>query len=70
MTKRRGPAAPEIHEILDYFGKCPECGYPARASMSAQDTTMVHASCDRPCGWTGTVPLTTMTGRNGRTRTA
>ncbi|MCX4093098.1 hypothetical protein [Nocardia sp. alder85J] len=48
-------------EILDFFGKCPECGYPARASTTPSSPGTVAASCDRPCGWTGTVPLTTMT---------
>ncbi len=71
MTKRRGPAAFGTREILDFFGKCPECGYPARASTNPHDAGTAHASCDRPCGWTGLVPLTTMTergGRNGRPR--
>ncbi|MCM6776069.1 hypothetical protein NDR87_19760 [Nocardia sp. CDC159] len=61
MSKRRTSAAPGTQEILDFFGKCPECGYPARASATAQGADRVLASCDRPCGWSGLVPLTTMT---------
>ncbi|GAA5061829.1 hypothetical protein [Nocardia callitridis] len=54
-------------EILNYFGKCQACGYPARAvtttlvfDTGAVETTVV-ATCNLPCGWTGRVPLTTMT---------
>ncbi|WP_067649475.1 hypothetical protein [Nocardia harenae] len=56
-------------EILDYFGKCEACGYPARASATTEMLagggvqTAVVAACSLPCGWTGRVPLTTMTGR-------
>ncbi|MEV0296891.1 hypothetical protein [Nocardia sp. NPDC050710] len=55
------------HEILNYFGKCPECGYPARAtevrglSAGGEIEVAVAASCDLPCGWSGSVPLTIMT---------
>ncbi len=67
MRKRLPPTATsELREILDYFGKCPECGYPARASTTLRDTRTVFASCDRPCGWTGIVPLTTMTEHHRR----
>lgn len=63
MTERSIAMNPGRHEVLDYFGKCPECGYPARASADFAGAPTVLASCDRPCGWTGVVPLTTMTGR-------
>ena len=61
-TVNTGPS-PGRYEVLDYFGKCPECGYPAHASTEVIGATTVIACCDRPCGWTGMVPLTTMTGR-------
>ncbi|MBB5912868.1 putative RNA-binding Zn-ribbon protein involved in translation (DUF1610 family) [Nocardia transvalensis] len=62
MRKHRPPtASANLREILDYFGKCPECGYPATAFTTPRDAGAVYASCDRPCGWTGVVPLTTMT---------
>ncbi|MFC8044738.1 hypothetical protein [Nocardia sp. NPDC057353] len=56
-------------EILDYFGKCEACGYPARAAATTEMLagggvqTSVVAACALPCGWTARVPLTTMTGR-------
>ncbi|MBF6171427.1 hypothetical protein [Nocardia blacklockiae] len=56
LTAASGP-----REVLDYFGKCPECGYPATASATLRENHTVFASCDRPCGWSGVVPLTTMT---------
>ncbi|WP_054812839.1 hypothetical protein [Nocardia arizonensis] len=54
-------------EILNYFGKCPVCGYPANAtevrgvtSRGEQQIT-VTATCGLPCGWSGPAPLTIMT---------
>ncbi|MGN2639520.1 hypothetical protein ACWEKT_01570 [Nocardia takedensis] len=54
------------HEILNYFGKCPSCGYPARATevrgiVRRGAEVTVTASCELPCGWSGPVPLTIMT---------
>ncbi|WP_227984314.1 hypothetical protein [Nocardia spumae] len=63
MIHRRNILNPGAREVLDYFGKCPECGYPATASADFAEATTVVARCDRPCGWTGAVPLTTMTAR-------
>ncbi|APE36637.1 hypothetical protein BOX37_24970 [Nocardia mangyaensis] len=58
-----------LREILDYFGKCPSCGYPARAA----ELIMIHSdgsvsatatgTCELPCGWSGPVAITTMTAR-------
>jgi hypothetical protein len=65
MRKRNVPATTaEMREVLDYFGKCPECGYPAKASATLRDDGTVLAYCDRPCGWSARVPLTTMTTRS------
>lgn len=56
-------------EILNYFGKCDACGYPARASTTKQvfddgDVEIsVIATCSLPCGWSDRVPRTTMTNR-------
>jgi hypothetical protein len=58
-----------VSEILDYFGKCLRCQYPASAVRTAgvrpdgSYGTLVIATCDLPCGWRGPVPLTRMTGR-------
>ena len=65
MTATR-PGAARTHEILNYFGKCPACGYPARATevraFGRRGVEMtVTASCELPCGWSGAVPLTMMT---------
>ncbi|MBF6213263.1 hypothetical protein IU433_24330 [Nocardia puris] len=57
-------------EVLNYFGHCAACGYPARADLvttvytdGSQTATLV-ATCGLPCGWSGPVPLTTMTPRD------
>ncbi|WP_216906835.1 hypothetical protein [Nocardia noduli] len=55
------------NEILNFFGKCPACGYPARASDARGVRTVsplratVSATCELPCGWSGQLPLTIMT---------
>ena len=55
-------------EILNYFGKCAACGYPAAAESvrrvydSGEIETMVVARCSLPCGWADRVLPTTMTG--------
>lgn len=56
-----------MEEVFDYFGKCPVCGYPARAwrvcSSYAWRAPVISfiGSCDLPCGWRGPVRITTMT---------
>ncbi|WP_459546534.1 hypothetical protein [Nocardia sp. X0981] len=65
---RRRVAVTHIDEILNYFGKCRSCGYPARAESQRQTfdngeiETLVIARCALPCGWSDQVPPTTMTG--------
>ncbi|MEU1994191.1 hypothetical protein ABZ511_07050 [Nocardia gamkensis] len=46
-----------VREILDYFQRCPACGYPAQASATMRtyrsgrvDETM-RFTCGLPCGW-------------------
>ncbi|WP_063053690.1 hypothetical protein [Nocardia arthritidis] len=62
-------------EILDFFGKCRACGYPAYAESTTlrydngDMETKVIASCALPCGWTGEVSATPMTGSAARPRT-
>ncbi len=62
-----GVSAVRSREILNYFGKCPACGYPARAvlrTISRNDggvTDAVIATCELPCGWSGPVEPTIMT---------
>ncbi|MCL2535169.1 MAG: hypothetical protein FWE39_13490 [Nocardiaceae bacterium] len=56
-----------VREILNYFGKCPVCGYPARASTIAvtfddgDARSLVVGTCGRPCGWNAPVEVTLMT---------
>lgn len=68
LSKRqRIIVASQVDPILNYFGKCPACGYPARAStirVRFDDDTaaeLVVAQCGLPCGWNGPVAPTTMT---------
>ncbi|WP_039797512.1 hypothetical protein [Nocardia araoensis] len=62
-------------EILDFFGKCRACGYPAYAETTTlrydngDRETKIIASCALPCGWTGEVSATPMTGSAARPRT-
>jgi hypothetical protein len=62
-------------EILDFFGKCRACGYPAYAETTTlrydngERETKVIANCALPCGWTGEVSATPMTGSTARPRT-
>ncbi len=62
-------SASGVHEVLNYFGKCPSCGYPSRASThtvyysDGSTSAMVTGMCESPCGWSGPVKLTTMTAR-------
>ncbi|WP_280400002.1 hypothetical protein [Nocardia carnea] len=70
-TKRR-VALTRADEILNYFGKCKSCGYPARAESyrriydNGEADTVVIASCSLPCGWSDQVLPTTMTGPAAR----
>ncbi len=66
-----GPAkvmASESRDVLNYFGKCPVCGHPARAVCITAEfddgriESQVVALCDGWCGWKGPVEPTTMTG--------
>ncbi|MEU1520744.1 hypothetical protein ACWDO0_13295 [Nocardia rhamnosiphila] len=65
---RRRVAITQTDEILDYFGKCASCGYPARAESTrrvfdnGEIETLVIASCSLPCGWSDRVSPTRMTG--------
>lgn len=46
-----------VRDVLNYFGKCPDCGYTARASAIARTLrsgvvhTTVQVDCALPCGW-------------------
>ncbi|WP_174183786.1 hypothetical protein [Nocardia barduliensis] len=48
-----------IRDVLDFFEKCPDCGYPAHASaieremVSGRVETVIQATCGLPCGWQG-----------------
>ncbi|MFC3962279.1 hypothetical protein [Nocardia jiangsuensis] len=61
------PIRMRVRDVLDFFEKCPECGYPAQASAVERDMAsgatevVVRASCGLPCGWQGE-PRTTVTG--------
>ncbi|WP_330255684.1 hypothetical protein OG874_14640 [Nocardia sp. NBC_00565] len=56
-----------VRQILDYYGKCPRCGYPAGAAQTLRSfaddrvEVTVVATCELPCGWHGPVTPTTMT---------
>ncbi|MFI2557035.1 hypothetical protein [Nocardia farcinica] len=48
-----------VRDVLDYFAKCPRCGYPAQAQTTVRrlpdgrvDAETI-ASCGLPCGWQG-----------------
>ncbi|MBC7305107.1 MAG: hypothetical protein H5T78_29695 [Nocardia sp.] len=57
-----------VRPILDYYGKCQRCGYPAGAAETVRKTLdghielLVVASCELPCGWYGPATRTTKTG--------
>jgi hypothetical protein len=52
-------ARSSVHEVLDYFENCPQCGYSATATAVIRELvggkveTEVYVSCGLPCGWTG-----------------
>ncbi|MFC9659631.1 hypothetical protein ACFVJ5_05290 [Nocardia sp. NPDC127606] len=53
------PRSQVVHQVLDFFEKCPDCGYPAEATETLRvfadgrtDTTL-QPTCGLPCGWRG-----------------
>ncbi|OXR41281.1 hypothetical protein B7C42_06679 [Nocardia cerradoensis] len=54
-------------DILNYFGRCPACGYSAEATVTVttysdgSSETQLVGRCGLPCGWTGPIEMTTMT---------
>ncbi|MFI2280714.1 hypothetical protein [Nocardia beijingensis] len=58
----------QVTEILDYFGRCAACDYPASAHLYTHHFAdgSIHreviATCGLPCGWRGPVPPHRMTG--------
>ncbi|WP_109524854.1 MULTISPECIES: hypothetical protein [Nocardia] len=46
-----------VSELLDFFGKCPQCGYSATATESVcrydndRVDSKVYVTCALPCGW-------------------
>ncbi len=61
------PLRVTVRDVLDYFAKCPACGYPAQASATVRELrdgrveTEVRPSCGLPCGWQGS-PRVSMSG--------
>lgn len=61
------PTSTQVNEILDYFGTCAKCHYPASASLVTQrfPDGKIHreivATCGLPCGWRDTVTMARMT---------
>lgn len=65
MTAPDQSVSVTVSDVLDYFEKCPRCGYPAQATATVRRyengrvETAIHPSCGLPCGWHGTVEVTT-----------
>ncbi len=63
-----------VSDVLDYFEKCPSCGYHAQATATTRRfdngriETTVHPTCGLPCGWHGTVQVTSRSGARTETR--
>ncbi|MCC3331973.1 hypothetical protein [Nocardia abscessus] len=61
------PLRMTVRDVLNYFAKCPDCGYPAQASATVRELrdgrveTEVRPSCGLPCGWQGS-PQISMSG--------
>ncbi|MGW5377818.1 hypothetical protein ACWESM_20495 [Nocardia sp. NPDC003999] len=59
------PLRVTVRDVLDYFAKCPDCGYPAQASATVRELrdgrveTEVRPSCGLPCGWQGIPQIST-----------
>ncbi|WP_216911071.1 hypothetical protein [Nocardia noduli] len=53
----RTPTRTRVEDVVDFFAKCPRCGYPATATRTVREfdsgTTEFEllASCGLPCGW-------------------
>ncbi|MGW6701581.1 hypothetical protein [Nocardia sp. NPDC055049] len=45
------------HDLLDYFAKCPRCGYAAQATETVRAFSSglverrLYRTCGLPCGW-------------------
>lgn len=67
-NRARTVVASEVRDVLNYFGNCPICGYPARACHitaefdDGQVDSQTVAACGGWCGWKGPVAPTPMTG--------
>ncbi|WP_433621178.1 hypothetical protein [Nocardia sp. CA-120079] len=54
------PITSTVREVLNYFAKCPRCGYAAQASSTTRTfvggrvETTIYPTCGLPCGWHGT----------------
>lgn len=50
-----------IEDVVDFFAKCPRCGYHATATQTIRETdsgrieTEMQATCGLPCGWHQTI---------------
>ncbi|MGY2009849.1 hypothetical protein ACW9HC_22940 [Nocardia gipuzkoensis] len=61
----------DVSEILDYFGLCADCPYPASASLlrhhysDGSTQREIIATCGLPCGWRAPVSPTRMTRPHG-----
>ncbi|MEV6337797.1 hypothetical protein AB0M12_24110 [Nocardia vinacea] len=53
------PIQSTVREVLNYFAKCPRCGYAAQASsairtfVGGRSETTIYPTCGLPCGWQG-----------------
>lgn len=68
IGRKRAVTASDVQEVLNYFGKCPMCDFPAKAwHITARfDDGRVEsqtiAVCEGWCGWKGPAHPTPMTG--------
>ncbi|MBH0779809.1 hypothetical protein [Nocardia bovistercoris] len=50
-----------VEDVVDFFAKCPRCGYHATATRTVRELdsgrieTEMRATCGLPCGWEQTV---------------
>ncbi|MGN2639016.1 hypothetical protein ACTD5D_23205 [Nocardia takedensis] len=59
----RAPASnspTSVSEVLDFFARCPRCGYAATATRTTRERDgeqeiSLHPTCGLPCGWSGPV---------------
>lgn len=67
--RERTVTASTVQDVLNYFGHCPICDYPARAWHitarfdDGEVASQTIAACGGWCGWKGPVAATTMTGQ-------